>query len=96
MYLSLCLTSTPRDNLCISISPAFCSFTSILRVFGLFAGGHLCSFTSNDGVEGVLASHFAVVLASAMLMRVLVAQCAFMRGGAGGAGGGGGGAIGTY
>ena len=56
----------------------------------------MCSFTSNVGVEGVLASHSAEVLASAVLMRVLVAQCAFMRGGAGGAGGGGGGAIGTY
>ena len=80
----------------MSISPAFSSFTSILRVLGLLGSGHECSLSCLGGVEGVLASHSAEVLASAVPTRVLVAQCAFMRGGAGGAGGGGGGAIGTY
>ena len=77
----------------MSISPAFCSFMSILRVFGFLAGGHACTCVSVFGVEGAVASHSADVLASAVAAAVFVARCAFMQGGIGGGGGAG---IGMY
>ena len=54
---------------------------SILRIFGFLAGGHACTCISVFGVEGVVTSHSADVLASAVAATVFVARCAFMQGG---------------